>query len=115
MKKIELTFGDRTFTAKFGVVFLGKYLKSTSQSIQEMLTEFQSNPFYEGPNLMYASFKHFDPTLELSFDELADLLDENGGVQSPQLIAFIQAFTDSITVDIPAETLGKSKKPKLKN
>lgn len=113
MNKVELVFGKRKFTAKFGVVSIGRYLKDKGQSIEEMFKEFQSNPFFTGPSLMYHSIKEGTKDLKLTEDEFEDLIDGSGGFNSPQLIQFLKVFGESLTVDNP-EAVGKLKTEKAK-
>ena len=112
MKKIDLKFGDKTFTAKFGIGFIGRYLKENNQKIDQMFADFEANPFYTAPNLMYYAIKEGTPDFSLSAPEFEELIDDNGGINCPQLISFIEAFTKSLTADLPAESVGKSRKAK---
>lgn len=114
MKKIELKFGEKTFTAKFGIGFIGRYLKANDQTIEQMFTDFQANPFYTAPNLMFFSIKEGTPDVDITVNDIEDLIDESGGVNSPQLIEFINAFTQSLTVENPQE-VGKPQKAKVKS
>ena len=112
MKKLELVFGEQKFTAKFGIGFIGRYLKEKNQTIELMFEDFQKNPFLTAPSLMYGAIKEGTPDFNISESDFEDLIDEFGGVSSPQLVEFIQAFTNSLIVDNP-QTVGKPK-PKAK-
>ena len=112
MNKVELKFGSRTLTAKFGIGFIGRYLKSNEQTLNEMFKEFQENPFLTAPNLLYYSVKETGE--DITLQDIEDLIDDNGGVNSPQLIAFIEAFTQSLTVNMPVAE-GKPQKAKAKS
>lgn len=112
MNKVELNFGERTLTAKFGIGFIGRYLKANEQTLNEMFKEFQENPFLTAPNLLYHSVKETGE--DITLQDIEDLIDDNGGVNSPQLIAFIEAFTQSLTVNMPV-TEGKPQKVKAKS
>lgn len=111
MNKIELTFGEKTLTAKLGIGFIGNYLKSSGQKLEEMFEEFQKNPLYVAPNLMYHAL--LKGGNELTLEEVEDLIDDDGGVTSLQLQKFINAFAASLTTDLPDENVGKPK-PKKK-
>lgn len=111
MNKIDLKFGEKTFTAKFGIGFIGAYLKASGQKIEEMFLELQNNPLYVAPNLLFHAIKKGTPEAELTVEQVEDMIDADGGVSSPQLMNFINAFSASLTTTLP-ETVGKPKRKK---
>ena len=112
MNKVVLKFGEKEYLAKFGIGFIGRYLKEKDQTIELMFEDFQKNPFLTAPSLMFGAIKEGTSDFSLSESDFEDLIDEFGGVSSPQLVDFIQAFTNSLIVDNP-QTVGKPKpKPK---
>lgn len=112
MNKIDLNFGGETFTAKFGIGFIGAYLKHTGTSVTDMFTEFQTNPFYVAPNLMYHAI--LKGGKEVTLEQVEDMIDADGGMNSPELARFINAFAESLTVNLPEEA-GKPKRAKPKS
>ena len=112
MNKIELNFGGEQFTAKFGIGFIGAYLKSSGTSINELFTEFQSNPFFVAPNLIYHAI--IKGGGDITLEKVEDMIDADGGINSPELLKFINAFAESLTVNLPEEA-GKPKRAKPKS
>ena len=114
--KIVLKFWEKTFTARFGIGFIGNYLKDEGVSIQDMFKSFQDNPFYVAPKLMYHAIAKGTPEAELTENDIEDLIDDDGGLASPQLALFIEAFGNSLAVEAP-QKVGRPKavaKPKQK-
>jgi len=112
MNKVVLKFGDLEFTAKFGLATIGNLLKKESLSLQEFFSMFESNIAYIAPKLLFHAIKKGDPAKEITEEQVEDLIDEDGGFNSPQLSVFITAFGKSIKTDNVGKPNPATRKPK---
>lgn len=116
MKSIKLNISNREIEFHFGLGFLGELLDSLDVSIEDLMPNLQKNPFKLLPKIMhdsavYASLRK-DEELGLSLYEFTDLIDEDGGVMSDNVAKFVEAFTKSMTKDVPEEKNAKKTKGK---
>ena len=118
MKSIKLKISDKEIEFHFGLGFLGELLDTLDLSIEELMNGIQKNPFKFLPKVMHgaASYAAQRKGEELGMElyELIDLIDDDGGVASDNTAKFLQAFTASMTKDVPEEpkTPKKVGKPK---
>jgi len=116
MKKINLNLNGKNLGFHFGLGFMGELLDTLDCSIEQLMEGVQKNPFKYVPRLMLEAHKYdcFRKGEESKYDFVTfiDLLDEQGGVMSENVSKFLQAFTDSITKNIPKEPLKKVGKKK---
>jgi hypothetical protein len=110
MKQITLNIGGEDRVFYFGLGFLGNLLESENIAMNEIDAKLAENPFKWIPLIMFHScaygFKRkgeFAPFDAFSF---ADWIDEVG-MDSEVVTSFFQAFTQSLTKDVPED---KSKK-----
>jgi len=103
--KIKLNFEGKELGFHFGLGFLGELLDSLDCSIDELDANIKNNPFKVIPKLMYTSYAY---NLEREGKEVAlklydfiDLLDSVGGVASDGVSLFLDAFSNSMTKDVP--------------
>ena len=105
--RIELDFNGKNLTFFFGLGFMGELLENLKCSIDELQAKLESNPFKIIPELMHTSyaygFKRQGKEVELSWYLFLDFLDDNGGVMSENVNAFLEAFKDSMTKDVPTK------------
>lgn len=99
MNKIILKFGELEFTAKFGLATIGNLLKQEDISLQDFFSMFEKNIAYVAPKLLFHAIKKGDPSKEITEEKVEDMIDEDGGFQSPQLAVFLNAFAASIQTD----------------
>ncbi len=102
----------------FGLGFLGDLLDETNLTIDGIIDKLNKNPFKMIPVLMYQSAKYAamrkgDDLLFKQY-ELMDWIDENGGVQNDGIVKFMDAFTKSLTKDVPKEKEVKQSKEEAK-
>lgn len=113
MNHTILTFEGKEYKAKFGLAVIGNTIKHLDLELQEFFQMFAKNlPLVAAP-LMYNSLKKGNPEIALSLEDVEDIIDEDGGLTSPQLIKFIESFTASITTQQKTE-MGKQKAPAKK-
>jgi hypothetical protein len=111
MNHTILTFEGKEFKAKFGLAVIGNTVKHLELELQEFFQLFAKNlPLVAAP-LMYNSLKKGTADFNYTIDQVEDMIDEDGGLTSPQLVKFIEAFTASITTEQKTELEGKKKAP----
>ncbi len=114
MNHTILEFNGQEYKAKFGLAVIGNTIKHLDLELQEFFQLFAKNlPLVAAP-LVYNSLKKGSPDIGLTLDDVEDLIDEDGGLTSPQLIKFIEAFTASITTEQKNDLAGKKKAPAKK-
>jgi len=107
MKTIKLTFNKREVNFALGIGFLGELLENHGVSVDGVDKKIKDNPFKWFPIFLFESarFKaesngdEFNYTL---FDYI-ELVEEDGGVSSPNLIKFYEALLKSLTNNVPIE------------
>ncbi|ROI02943.1 hypothetical protein EGI16_12295 [Chryseobacterium sp. G0240] len=111
MNHTILTFNGQEYKAKFGLAVIGNTVKELRTDLTEFFDLFAKNlPLVAAP-LIYNSLKKGNPEKAFTLEEVEDLIDEDGGLASPQLVKFIEAFTASITTEQKQEVQGKKKAP----
>lgn len=114
MIKNKITLLGREF--RFGLGFLNKLIEGTGKDLATIGQESQTNRAVIVPLLMYYSliYSYERQGIEVDFDknDIYDLIDENGGLDGDFWTAFISAFNDSLTKDVPEDKkkVAKTKK-----
>jgi hypothetical protein len=97
---------------KFGLAFLGETIEATGFDANILLEKLQSNPFKYISVIMFHSAKYYalrkGKEFVLTQYDFADLIDEEGGLESKFFIDFMHGFNNSMTKDVPNETPQKS-------
>jgi hypothetical protein len=105
--KIKLNFEGKELGFHFGLGFLGELLENLDCSIDDLDSNIQKNPFKVIPKLMHTSYAYNlereGKEVVLKLYDFIDLLDSVGGVASDTVSLFLNAFTESITKDVPVE------------
>lgn len=103
--KIDIVFEDKTLSFFFGLSFLGDFLENQSIELSDIDEKLQKNPFKFIPLLMYESYKHASKRIGnnniLDYYKFTDVLESVGGLGALQVQQFIQAFTESLTKNVP--------------
>ena len=116
--KTTINFEGTELGFHFGLGFLGELLDNLGFSIDDLQANIEKNPFKVIPKLMHTSYAYNlereGKEVELKLLDFVDLLDSVGGVTSEGVSAFLTAFTDSMTKDVPVAknkipTSGKKK------
>ncbi|QIY92244.1 hypothetical protein [Chryseobacterium gallinarum] len=111
MNHTFLTFNGNEYKAKFGLTVIGNTVKTLNVDFKEFFELFKKNiPLVVAPLLWHAISKG-QPERKFTLEEVEDWLDDDGGLSSPQLIKFIEAFTASITTEEKQQAQGKKKAP----
>lgn len=114
MNKITLKLGNKDLGFHFGLGFMGALLESLDCSIDELMRGIQKNPFKYIPKLMHEAHSYDcvrnGKENEFTVYALTDLIDEEGGVMSDSVSKFLEAFTGSITKDVPKEPIKTPRK-----
>ena len=100
-KQIEIVLNERTLKCSFGLGFLGECLENLGLNVFEIGKKLDDNPFKWIPVLMYESAKYTDKDLNLSLEELIELLDTTDG--NKEMAKFLGAFVQSLNKDVPIE------------
>lgn len=107
MKYIKLEIQGNEIEFNFGLAFLGELLESTGLTIEQIIEGLQKNPFKIVPQIMFESVKHAKArrgkVLEMTVYDMADLIDESGGINQKAVEDFLSAFYQSLTKDVPKE------------
>lgn len=115
MKKIELTIGGKSYTARLGLGFLEKVTKDEGISIQEVFTRIETNGLFFIPTLIWYSINYGlqrEGKDLIEKDVVFDWLDEVG-IASPDVTKFAEALGQSIMIHVPeTEKVGKQKAKK---
>lgn len=110
MKQITLTIGEKERVFHFGLGFLGNLLEAENIAMNEIDAKLAENPFKWIPLIMYHScafgFKRRNEFPDFDAFDVAEWIDEVG-MDSEVVTSFFQAFTQSLTKDVPED---KSKK-----
>jgi hypothetical protein len=105
MKKITLLLGGQNRDFHFGIGFLGMFLEKNNIKISEVMDFIKDNPFKAVPELMYCSllFNYQRSGLQVDFDswDVAEWIDEAGGINGPEVEQFSNAFLQSMVKDVP--------------
>jgi hypothetical protein len=110
MKKINLKIGGEYRDFYFGLGFLGNLLETEKIAMNEIDAKLAENPFKWIPLIMFHScafgFKRRNQFPDFDAFDVAEWIDEVG-MDSEVVTSFFQAFTQSLTKDVPED---KSKK-----
>ena len=115
-----ITIHKTKFEFHFGIGFLGELLSTLDLDIEGMMNEVSKNPFKMIPIIMHGAAKYgFERKglkCEYTVYDFVDFIDADGGIQSKSVEKFLQAFTNSMTKDVPdvpkEENVGTVKKTK---
>lgn len=98
-------------------MFLGDFLDEVDLTIEEVGNKMQRNPFKLLPKMIFISARseaeisgeEFDHTLK----DVVKMIEDDGGISSPQVTKFITKWTDSMTGGVPkSEAEEGDSKPK---
>jgi hypothetical protein len=110
--KIDLGGKERTFY--FGLGFLGLFIEKTGISLGGMQDYIKSNPFKAIPEMMFYSlaygFARQDLKPDFNVYLVTEWIDEDGGADGPGVMAFMESFNKSMSVDLPASAEPVKKK-----
>ena len=115
---VKITVHKTQFDFHFGIGFLGELLSTLDLGIEELMQEVTKNPFKTIPLIMFESAKYGFMRKGEEFThtvyDFVDYIDADGGIQAKSVEKFLQAFTSSMTKDVPKEegTVKKIKAPK---
>jgi hypothetical protein len=115
---ITLKFAKRELKCSLGLLFLGEFLDDMDMSLEEVGEKMQKNPFRLLPKMIYISAKTEaemnDEDFDLTLKDVVGLMEKDGGISSPQVVKFINAWTSSLTDGVPKqpaeEGAGEAKK-----
>ena len=95
-----MRLGGKERTFWFGLGFLGSYLANSNIKLSEIDQAIESNPFRAIPEMMFQSLKYgYDrvgASVDFSLYDVAEWIDENGGVSGDLVQTFLKAFGESM-------------------
>ena len=113
MNKVKITIGETEFDFHFGLGFFGELKDNQGIGIEEIQVRLSENPFKLVPVLMLEAAKYSAKRSGMEADynvfTFIDAIDNDGGISSDAFLKFIEAFTNSMTKDIPKEKATKKK------
>ncbi|MCT3788486.1 hypothetical protein HZQ67_14015 [Elizabethkingia anophelis] len=119
MNKVILKLGGQEREGSFGLGFLGRIEDKEGLSVTDLFEMFQKKPLTILPSvvfhsLAYAEERKGNEPLFTKYDVI-DWIDEDGGLGSPEIAKFSEAFAKSITYKDQnnEDSSGKQRKPKL--
>ena len=112
-----ITVHKTKFEFHFGMGFLGKVIKKVDLDISGVMQEVSKNPFEMIPILMHGAAKYASDRKGIEFEytvyDFIDFIDADGGITSKSVEKFLEAFTKSMTNDVPKEEVSTKKKKPL--
>ena len=99
-------------------MFLGEFLDDVNLSIEEVGEKMQKNPFKLLPKMIHISAKTeaelSGEELHLELNDVVKIMEADGGIASPQVVRFINAWTKSMTSGVPQEAAEEGEGEKKK-
>lgn len=106
-----LNLDGKEYRCTLGLAFLGEALEETGLTVEQLGRKIVENPFRYIPTVIYLSVKtrtwldqsqglnvpDFDHTLL----EFVNAIEAEGGLQSPNVVKFLERFKDSLEKNIP--------------
>ena len=118
MNKVNIKFSKVALDFHFGLGFLGELLDSVEMGIDEVMQAISKNPFRIIPIIMHSSASYSAKRNGLDFNytvyDFIDFIDESGGIAGVPVQKFLNAFTNSMTKDVPKEVEAPKKKGLVK-
>lgn len=118
MNYITLKLNEKEWGAKLGLGYL-RYLDAEAgikiEEIDDLMKGAKS--LIGVPKLIYYSIKYNCKKSKVTFnfteEDVFDWIDDDGGLASPSIVDFINAFTASLTVDLGKKTPQKKEVAKV--
>ena len=115
MNYIELEIGGEKRGFRLGLGFLGGLLEDMDIGMTELSNKLSKNPFKTIPLMMYHSAicdleRKGEPVDFTKFDIIDWIEELEGGFENKVVVDFLNAFTKSMTKDIPKEEKSDKKK-----
>jgi len=111
--RVKIKLDNTEFEFHFGLGFLGELLETLDMSIDEAMQFLDKNPFKAIPIVMHASAKYGaerkGQEFKLTKFDIVDKIDKDGGIGCDGVAKFLNAFTKSMTKDVPPVKEEKSK------
>ena len=116
MNKLTLTINNENVDFRFGLGFLGKSIEELILNIEEIGEKLSVNVFLYAPKLMYYSYEYAmirDGKADIKdYNTFLDSLDDDGSFVNGNVEKFLNAFTTSLTKDVPKNKKGSDTKKK---
>ncbi len=107
MNGIKLNIDGKDYNFSFGLGFLGELLEETGVELGDLMQKINKNPFKFIPLMMFRSCEYYnrrkDIQIEFNQFDFADIIDKDGGINTDNVRTFLDAFTKSLTKDVPKD------------
>jgi hypothetical protein len=104
---ITLKIADKELKCSLGLMFLGEFLDVVDMTLEEVGEKMGKNPFKLLPKMVYTSAKVEaelnDEDFGMTLKELVELIEKDGGIASPAMTLFVNAWTKSMLAGVPEE------------
>lgn len=111
---IQLEIGGKKRGFKFGLGFLERLVDELDTPLEEISQQMKNNPFKVIPQLVRLShiYNEMRAKREIDLDvfEVIDWIDDEGGIASPNMVKFLDAWNNSMMHGQPQEEEPKDKK-----
>ena len=98
--RIEITLGGETRALHFGMGFVGRLLEGTGKDLAEIGEALSKNPYKWAPEIIWRAMDYAALRDKKDFDftvlDVADWIDEAGGITSDVIEQSMKAFNDSL-------------------
>ena len=104
---ITLKFAEKELKCSLGLMFLGDLLDEVDMSLEEVGAKMQKNPFKLLPKMIHVSAKTEaelnGEDFELTLKDIVKMLEDDGGIASPQSAKFVNMWASSLSAGVPEE------------
>jgi hypothetical protein len=116
MNEIKLKLNGKDYNFSFGLGFLGELLDETGVELADLMGLLNKNPFKFIPLMMFRSCEYYNRRKDIQIDfnkyDFADIIDQDGGINTASVATFLDTFTKSLTKDVPKEDTSPKTPPK---
>lgn len=105
MNIIKLKYKEKEITFSLGLYFVGEIQFVYDMDIEKVVNSLDKNPLKFLPEFMYYSAKTHKElngeAFEMTKGQMISLISEDGGINSKNSIAFLEAFNNSLIKNVP--------------
>jgi len=102
---VTLKFGKKELKCSLGLMFIGDFLDEVNLSLEEVGEKMQKNPFRLLPMMIHISARIEaeinGEDFDLTFKDIVDMIEKDGGIASPQVTKFVNSWTSSLFKGVP--------------
>ncbi len=114
MNKINLTINKKKITFRLGLGVIGEVTNTFGIKQEDVINNCASNAFYYVPRIMYCSRKYNSirngEVFEQDYNGFLDEMEKDKYFYTKPLVQFLEAFINSVNVDLPNDDVDSKKK-----